>query len=282
MKLKNPKAEIYIPNGIQEVEAIEKTTHMAIGAHQDDVEIMAYDGILKCFGSKENNFFAVIATDGAGSPRSGIYSDYTDQDMQAIRKIEQKKAAYIGEYTALAMLDYPSSEAKDRNDEDITRELESLILAANPSVIYTHNLADKHDTHVGVSLKTIRAIRSLPTDKRPKELYGCEVWRSLDWMLDGDKEVFDVDKFPNLASALVEVFDSQITGGKRYDKASMGRRLANATYAAAHDTDTSQALIYAMDLTPLIEDDSLDIKEYVLGYIERLKADVSKKLDNLT
>jgi len=281
MKLKNPKAEIYIPNGIQEVEAIEKTTHMAIGAHQDDVEVMAYDGILKCFGSDKNNFLAIIVTDGAGSPRSGIYSDYTDEDMQAIRKTEQKKAAIIGEYIALAMLDYPSKAAKDTNNKDIVQELESLIRAASPEVIYTHNLADKHDTHVGVGVKTIQAIRSLPKEVRPKKVYGCEGWRSLDWLMDDEKEMMDVDKYPNLAAALVEVFDSQITGGKRYDKAAMGRRLANATFAASHAIDTSEAMIYAMDLTPLIEDDSLDIKEYVLGYIERLRDDVSKKIDSL-
>lgn len=103
----------------------------------------------------------------------------------------------------------------------------------------------------------------------------------LDWMLDEDKEVFDVDRLPNLAVSLVEVFDSQISGSKRYGKATMGRRLANATYAEANTSDTSQALIYAMDLSPLVEDDALDIKDYVLGYIERLKEDVSKKIDGL-
>ena len=30
--------------------AVAKTTHMAIGAHQDDIEIMAYHGVLECFG----------------------------------------------------------------------------------------------------------------------------------------------------------------------------------------------------------------------------------------
>lgn len=281
MKLKNPNAQIFIPDGSGEEKAIQKTTHMAIGAHQDDIEIMAYDGILKCFGSKANNFFAVIATDGAGSPRSGIYADYTDGDMKEIRKAEQKKAAVIGEYTALAMLDYPSSAAKDSQNKDMTEEIAGLISAAKPEVIYTHNLADKHDTHVAVAVKTIHAIRSLPEDARPKKVYGCEVWRDLDWMMDEDKKMMDVGRFPNLASALVEVFDSQITGGKRYDKASVGRRLANATYAASHDTDTSEAMTFAMDLTPLIKDDALDIKEYVLGYIVSFLKDVEGKIDKL-
>ena len=281
MKLKNPKAQIYIPDGTGEDEAIKKTTHMAVAAHQDDIEIMAYAGVLECFGSAESNFSAVIVTNGAGSPRNGIYADYTDDMMQEVRKLEQKKAAFIGEYAALAMLDYSSSCVKNADDESVTAELAKLLLAAAPKIVYTHNLADKHDTHVATAVKLIKAIRSLPKDKRPQKLYGGEVWRGLDWMCDEDRIAFDVDSYPNMASALLEVFDSQISGGKRYDKATVGRRLANATYAASHATDTSQSLSFAMDLTPLIEDDALDIKDFVLGYIDNFAKEVGGKIDKL-
>ena len=67
-----------------------------------------------------------------------------------------------------------------------------LIGEARPAVVYTHNLADKHDTHVAVALRTLAAIRSLPADVRPAAFYGCEVWRDLDWMVDEDKVAFDV------------------------------------------------------------------------------------------
>ena len=281
MKFRNPKAQLCIPDGTDEEAAVKKITHMAIGAHQDDVEVMAYDGILKCYDSDDKHFFAVIATDGAGSPRSGRYSSYSNEEMKDIRKEEQIKAAKIGKYTALAMLDYPSRIAKDASNDNMTEEIKELILAAQPDVIYTHNLADKHDTHVAVGLKTIKAIRMLPQAVRPKKIYGCEGWRSLDWMNDDDKAVFDVDGNKKLASDLVEVFDSQVAGGKRYDKASIGRRLANATFFASHDTDTSQALIFAMDLTPLIEDDGLDIKEYVAEYIDRFEKDVLGRVTKL-
>jgi len=33
-----------------------------------------------------------------------------------------------------------------------------------------------------------------------------------------------------------------------------------------------------MDLTPLIKDDSLDICDYIQGYIERFSSDVLKRL----
>jgi len=198
MKLKNLNAEWFFPDGASEKIALERTTHLAISAHQDDIEIMANDGILKCFGSNEKWFSAVVVTNGAGSARNGLYADYSDEDMQKIRKVEQKKAAYVGDYSALALLDYSSSQVKSADGKDIVEELKEIIKETKPEVIYTHNLADKHDTHLGVVTKVITAIRTLPNDLRPKELYGCEVWRNLDWVMDNQKVVFDISAHPNL------------------------------------------------------------------------------------
>ncbi|MDF2986491.1 MAG: putative LmbE-like protein [Eubacterium sp.] len=278
MKLNNKNAEWFIPDGENVEKALERTTHLAISAHQDDVEIMAYDGIVKCFGNQTNWFSAVIVTNGAGSARNGIYAEYTDKDMQKIRKVEQKKAAYIGDYSALALLDYSSAQVKSAGNREVIDELKNIISQSGAEVIYTHNLADKHDTHLGVVTKVIYAIRELPKEQRPEKLYGCEVWRNLDWVLDDQKVVFDVAAHPNLSAALVGVFDSQIAGGKRYDLATSGRRLANATYSASHSVDESDALSYAIDLTPLIEDDSLSILEYIKGYIRSFEEDVTSKL----
>jgi LmbE family N-acetylglucosaminyl deacetylase len=281
MKLNNERAEFFVPDGTQIEKAIARTTRMAISAHQDDIEIMAYDGVVKCFESEDEWFFGVVVTNGAGSARSGKYADYSDEMMQVVRKKEQKKAAYTGEYGALALLDYTSAQTKDAGNTEIVEEMKKLLLAAKPEVVYTHNLADKHDTHVGVVVKIIKAFRELPKEYRPKKVYGCEVWRCLDWMMDEDKILFDVDNHPNLAASLVEVFDSQICGGKRYDLATMGRRLANATYAASHDTDESKSLSFGMDLTPLIEDDELDLCEYVSEYMNRFVNDVTSKISKL-
>jgi hypothetical protein len=100
-------------------------------------------------------------------------------------------------------------------------------------------------------------------------------------MVDNEKVSFDVSGHPNLAASLVEVFDSQIVGGKRYDLATMGRRLANATYGESHFVDKTDAVSLAMDLTPLIENDDLDIITYVLEYIERFKKDVQDRIEKM-
>lgn len=272
------KESIFIPDGKNETEALSRTTHLAIAAHQDDIEIMAYDGILKCFAREDKWFTGVVVTNGSGSPRSGLYADCSDEDMMKIRRTEQEKAAYVGEYAAQLFFDLPSSAVKNPNQDSVDKIAE-LILKTKPEIIYTHNLADKHETHVGVAVKTIQALRQI--DYAPPKVYGCEVWRSLDWMLDSDKIKFDVQGHSNLENALLGVFDSQICGGKRYDLATAGRRLANATYAESHGVDDTSALMYAMDLTPLIKDKGMDIGDYVQGYINALSDSVAGVLKSL-
>jgi len=262
-------------------QALARTTHLAVGAHQDDLEIMAYRGILECFQQPDKWFCGVNVTNGAGSPRDDLYKDYTDEMMQVVRRKEQKKAAVVGEYTAQVFLDYSSAATKDGSNPAVKEDLVKVLLATRPQIVYTHNLADKHDTHVAVTLRVIAALRELPEDAKPQQVLGCEVWRDLDWMADSDKVPMDVSAHENLAAALLGVFDSQICGGKRYDLATMGRRRAHATYFESHGVDVSTSLIYAMDLTPLIRDPSLDVLSYVQGFIDRFAQDVRSRIEKL-
>lgn len=275
MKLNKKGAEFYVYDNTSLEKAVRRTTHMAISAHQDDTEIMAYDGIQKCFGKADEWFMAVVVTNGAGSPRNGIYQNYTGEEMKRVRNMEQKKAAFLGEYGALVMLDYESSEIKDSDNRDPVEDIKEIITRAKPKVIYTHNLADKHSTHVGVVLKVIKAIRELPLELRPQKLYGCEVWGKMDWINDNEKVIFNVSEHPNIARSILGVYDSQICGGKRYDQAVCGNRQSNATFSSAFDVDKYSSAIFGMDLTPIIKDENIDIKEYIKGYIERFCQNVT-------
>lgn len=278
MKMTAAKAEIWVPDGANETDALKRVTHLGIAAHQDDIEIMSMEGILEGFGNPNKWFMAVIATNGAGSPRDGIYGAYSDEQMQVVRRLEQKKAAFVGEYSAVGFLDHSSSVMKDAKNPGPKDDIKAIVSATRPEVVYTHNLADKHDTHVSTALRTIAAIRELPAGERPRKLYGCEVWRDLDWMVDDDKVVFALNDHQNIQASLVGVFDSQIAGGKRYDLATMARRRADATYFQSHAVDAAELINFGMDLTPLIQNDKLDLGEYIQGFIQRLSGDVSARL----
>ncbi len=278
MKLHNSTADVFVPDSLETTAALARTTHLGIGAHQDDLEFMAYHGIEECFGRKDLWFTGVTCTNGAGSSRTGPYAEYTDEQMQATRRTEQRNAATVGGYAAMLQLNYPSSGIKESGPSPFVADLVEILSAAKPKIVYTHNLADKHDTHVAVVCGFIRAARQLPAANRPVKVYGCEIWRDLDWMPDSEKTLLDVSKRENLAAALSGVYDSQISGGKRYDLAVVGRRLANATFFESHGVDQSPQLTIAMDLTPLVQNDSLDVVDYVLGFIDRFKAEVTTKL----
>jgi LmbE family N-acetylglucosaminyl deacetylase len=280
MKLNLDSAEIFVPDGRPAAQALARTTHMAIVAHHDDIEIIAYDGILKCFRQKDRGFCGVVVTNGSRSPRGDLYKNDSDEEMHSVRCKEQKKAAVVGEYAAQVMLDHSSVSVKDSTNKAIVQDIRLLVQAARPEVIYTHNLADKHDTHVAVALRVIEAIRGLPPAHHPQRLYGCEAWRDLDWMVDADKVVFDCSAHENLQAALLGVFDSQIYGGKRYDLATMGRRRAHATYYALHDVDVSTGLSFAMDLTLLTQTDQ-PVQAFVQEFIKRFGQDVTARLAKL-
>ncbi len=282
MKFTQKDAECFIPDGGAQEKALARTTMLGVGAHQDDLEFMAYYPIVRCFGRQDAWFTAVTVSDGAGSARSGLYANYTDEQMIAIRKIEQRKAASVGEYSAMIQLAIPTAHLKSAADSVAIDDLENILRATKPQEVYTHNLADKHDTHVGVLLKLVAAIRRLPVAERPKKLVGCEVWRDLDWMNDKDKVVMNLDGHENLADALMGVFDSQIAGGKRYDLATRGRRKAHATYFESHATDSAENLSFGMDLTPLIVDDTLEPIALYQRYLQGFQGEVQERLKKLT
>jgi LmbE family N-acetylglucosaminyl deacetylase len=274
VKLSQAAAEVFVPDGCPAAAALARTTHLGIGAHQDDLEFMAFHGVSACFGKTEHWFCGVTCTDGAGSSRSGAYAGLSDAEMADLRRAEQRAAAVAGDYGAMIQLGYASSEVRDRSDARLREDLRGILKATKPEVVYTHSLADKHPTHLAVVRAVIEAMRALPPEQRPPRVIGCEMWRDLDWLLDDEKVVMDVSGHEGLAAKLAACFASQIGGGKRYDLAVEGRRAANATFLDPRTADGATKVIFGMDLTPLIEDEALDLGAYVDGMIERFRGGV--------
>src|SRR5262245_33383096 len=280
MKPRNPDALVYVPDGRPVGEALGRTTHLGIVGHPDDLEILAARGILACYEAADRWFCGVVITDGAGSARTGPYASYDDAQMRAVRREEQQKAAQLGKFGAVVMLDY-TSKALRGSRPAVVGDLEAVLAATRPEIVYTHNLADRHSTHVAASLAAIEACRKVPPEVRPDRLLGGEVWRDLDWLPAADKVAEDVGGREKLAGDLIAVFDSQIAGGKRYDLAVMGRRRAHATYHESHAIDAAKALAYSMDLTPLVKNLDLSPLEFVEGMLERFGDEVRGTLRGL-
>ena len=278
MEFYNKGADIHVPDGKAPEEALARTTYMSVSAHQDDCEIMAYHAIAECYDSKDDWYTVVVLTDGGGSPRSGAYANYTNEQIHEKRSQEQRDAADAGKYAAVVQLAYSSADVRTDKREIIEDELVRIMKIARPKYMFIHNPADRHETHLGACLRTLGALRALPAEYRPEKVYGMEVWRSLDWLSSKDRLIFDTSKHPEVASAVITAFESQCTPLKRFDLAALGRRLGNATFQAPRDNDPTNSCNLGVDLIPLIEDPSLDIKEFTLSLIRNFYAEAEELL----
>jgi LmbE family N-acetylglucosaminyl deacetylase len=255
LKLSRPAAEVFIPDGTSWEAACARVTHLVVAAHADDVEIMAWHALLHA-----ERLAAVIVTDGRDS---------------ITRLVEQKRAASLGHYAAVIWLDHASLDVKQPTYPALASDLNAILSELRARCVYTHNLADRHDTHVAVAAHTVQALRANPSSV--ERVLGCEVWRALDWLQPQDKVTLDVSSLEGRVMPLIGAFRSQLAA-KRYDIAAAGRRRANATFLDPHAADPSTALEYAMDLTPLVRDPTLDIARWTLQFVERFASDVAARL----
>ena len=271
---------LHIPSSCPAEEILLRTTHLGIGAHQDDLEFMAYHGIATCYDSDRNWFTGVTCTSGGGSSRSGPFANHSDEEMQKIRHKEQIKAANIGKYAAQYQLGHSSAAIKGTGYSALVKELATIIQETQPTVLYTHNPTDKHPSHLAVFAATLQALRTLPSALHPFTFLGCEVWRDLDWLPDQHKVRLDVSPYPELASELNQCFQSQIAGGKNYHHAIIGRRTAHATFSDPHAGDEVSQLTFALDLLPLLKKPSLSPAQYCSDLITEFHEEVESGLGN--
>lgn len=263
--------EIFVPDGSDIGVALARTTDLGIVAHPDDIELMMPVPVVSCSTSDDRWFTGVVCCDGA-TPTVG----------PSIRHTEQRRAAEIGGYSAIAQLGAASVGVRDPQTRgELVDRLADLLDRTRPVNVYTHDLADRHSTHVAVGLATIEAIRRLEPATRPGRVVGCEGWRGLAWMSDQEKIRMPLDTSSGLHRRLVEAHSSQLAT-KAYDLAFEGRRRANATLHDIYGADESDEVMVAMELSPLVRNDDLDPVEFVSAAIERFRREIVANLTELS
>jgi len=271
MKFSRPEASLYAPARQDPLAGLSTTTHLGIGAHADDLEILAFPGISACYRHPSHRFSGVVVTDGAGAPRSGSFAKTSDSEMVAIRREEQQRAADLGLYASVIQLGYPSQEIKKPDRSKLINDILQILTTAQPQILYLHNPVDRHETHLAVLLACIEALKQIPENSRPLEIYGCEVWGDLDWVPASQILRLPCSAPQDFGPSLLRCFASQVDGGKRYDLAAQGRRRAQATFGDAYTPDQSDEVVLALDLKPLLQPEA-SLSNFVSSLTEEFRA----------
>lgn len=238
-------------------ETLLRTTHIGIGAHHDDLEIMAYSSISSCYKQNLPSFLGIIITNGENSPRKGDYKNVSNSEMIKIRINEQINASNIGKYSGVIMFNLTSKNLKSTINYNLISDLATIISKSDPSNIITHNPFDNHDSHVCTFINVIKALKTLkPEDISNTKILGSEVWGSLDWIPKKYKVLLDTSYDNDFFISLMSCFKSQIVGGKNYIEATNGRRISNATYLEYEHIENYSSVNFALDLSELVTSSS--------------------------
>lgn len=278
MDFRNKTADLYVPDGKPIQDALTRTSHLGICSAQDELEVAALHGVIECFGNAKQWFAGVVCTDGAESARTSPYVECSDRQMAVIRMNEQKEASRIGQYGLLAQLNYPSGVIRDPKHTALSEDLADILTATRPKIVYTHNPLARNDTHISIFVSVVEALRRVHPGRRPEKLYCCETWRGLEWVPETDRVVLDVSERTHLGDALLGLYDTQLADGLRFDQIFRARREANAGLLLSHRYPNAKQVIYAIDMSRLMSEDSINTLDFVVDLIDRFSDDIRERL----
>ena len=141
MKFSSPAADVYVPDRRPLAAALARTTHLCLAAHQDDIEILAYHGISA--GYTRRTFTGVVITDGGGSPRTGKFAKFSNEEMKAVRRAEQRRAARIGRVAHRG--DHAQVPAREPAAVDVDRALG--VTERQPRAVAPHERVGRRREH---------------------------------------------------------------------------------------------------------------------------------------
>lgn len=272
MELK--KGSIYLPKEGKKG----PVKYLCICADAGDTEIMAIDGIQRGYRAKKYTFATVITSDGLSLERAGKLAKATDRKVNTTKNREQKAAAEIGRYNSVYFLSHKTDEILDQENEDIVNEYLEIIKELKPRIIYTHSILDRDPTHVSVAVKVINALRKLRKGQMPAVLYGCEMWRDLDWVDPSKVISFDVSHNIRLQKQLINVHQSQ-NASRDFINATIGRRYVNATYSRSEKKKDAKLTARAINMTTLLRRKEYPIKRFAMSFVDDLYTSINDSMD---
>lgn len=195
---------------------------LVIAAHADD-EALGCGGTLALHASRGDEVRALFMTDGVGSRGAG-------EDAAARQRREAANAALacigVREATFLAL---PDNQMDGLPLLEIVRQVEPVIAAYRPDIVYTHHFADLNVDHRLVHQATMTALRPQPGALAPTIL--CfEVPSSTEWQTPSAQTAF----IPNWFQDISGTFERKIAALKFYAEEMRAWPHSRSIEAVAH------------------------------------------------
>ena len=133
----------------------EKLKIIAIGAHGDDIELACGGTLAKAI--KQGHEVTMVIVTGTG------FKDLNGRVIrtQELAEKEVKDAAKVLGVSNLHILNYADTSVP--YSVDLINDLESIISAISPDIIFTHFIFDTHQDHIRTAHSTISASRNQNT-----------------------------------------------------------------------------------------------------------------------
>ena len=148
-----------IPDQISAPEAQARTSTSALARTKTTWNLWPFMVLLPAMVKMARGSVGSPAQMAAVALAPGAFAGKTDAEMQTIRANEQRRAAEIGQYSYVGQLGFTSAAIKDPATRGkLVDQLEQHLIYTQPEVLYTHNPADKHATHVAVFHAVVEAL----------------------------------------------------------------------------------------------------------------------------
>lgn len=198
----NKNAMKYVPTSAKDGSIVS----MCLAANITDVEILGSGGIIDSLYNPNKSFVGVVAYAPTEIPNAGLYSLYNPQDMIRIRQEEQQKAANIGSYNSVFLLNHNNEE--EEVVESIINDFVGLIKAYKPEIIYTFSPFDLDPAKIEIMKCVIIALSRIVDDYRPKAVYGVYTEGSLSFVPLTQLVDLGIETKIGFAYSLLNVYDS--------------------------------------------------------------------------
>ncbi len=243
----NSRAMKYIPTSNKKGKQV--AMGFAVEAGEIEVISSAHISDILCEGNR--SFVGVITRTPHDVLPCGDYEAYSENDMVSVRLHESIKAANIGSYQALYLLN--DGELEEVNEE-LVNDYYDLLFTYKPDIVYTYSPLDRNKEHI-ISLKALLLALSKLEDYFPEHIYAVH--------FDGEGYIFDEEDIVHLdVDSRYDIINSMLSVYVSLSEA------GNALYAA----DT------AFDLVNHMVNKRIDLKQFVSSMLEKVKA---RALENL-